>query len=116
MTKMTKPAVTLAATAAIAAPAAQAAHDAGNGGGALSPTAEAALLASPSPDDRSYDRATVDIQTRALKPVQLVVHDDGGFDWGEASIGGVAAFALALILAGLGLLIARSRRRAIGAA
>jgi hypothetical protein len=31
-------------------------------------------------------------------------------------MGGGAAFALVLILAGLGLLIARSRRRAIGAA
>lgn len=40
----------------------------------------------------------------------VVVHDDGGFAWGNAAEGAAVGFGFALLLAGLAWLIVRSRR------
>jgi hypothetical protein len=47
--------------------------------------------------------------TPALAPVVVTV-GDGGFDWGDAGIGGAAVFALALVAAG-GIVLVRDGRR-----
>jgi hypothetical protein len=82
---------------------------------------------SQSPDDRRFSRAPA-LEAEALKetealygqyntqtgvsptPVQVVVHDDGGFAWAHAAEGAAVGFGFAAILAALAVLIVRSRR------
>ncbi len=66
---------------------------------------------STSPDDRAFSRAVVSIQPNLNpNPVQVVVHDNGGYRWLHAGEGAAVGFAFALLLAGMALLIVRSRR------
>jgi hypothetical protein len=66
---------------------------------------------STSPDDRAFSRAVVSIQPNLNpNPVQVVVHDNGGYRWLHAGEGVVVGFGFALLLGGLVLLIVRSRR------
>jgi hypothetical protein len=129
---MKKVVITLAAAAAIIAPAAQSA-----GNPVVSPddrsqpraTSPALLPASPSPDDRSFNRAaSPELQPRAQgpddralpratvdtrqtpTPVQVIVRQPHGFDWGDATTGAGAAIGFAAILSALALVAARSRR------
>jgi hypothetical protein len=44
-------------------------------------------------------------------PTAITVTAPGGFHWGDAGIGAAATLGIVLILAGLGLYLARSRRR-----
>jgi hypothetical protein len=61
------------------------------------------------PDDRALPRATVDIPETPT-PVQVIVRERHGFDWGDATTGAAAAIGFAAIFAALALLVARSRR------
>ena len=66
---------------------------------------------STSPDDRAFSRAVVSIQPSLNpNPVQVVVHDNGGYRWLHAGEGAAVGFGFALLLAGMALLIVRSRR------
>jgi hypothetical protein len=129
---MYKVVITLATAAAIFVPAAQSADN-----HIVSPddrsqaraTSPALLPNSPSPDDRAFNRAaspalqsetqgaddralsraTVDLP-KAPTPVQVIVRQPHGFDWGSATTGAAAASGFAAILAALALLAVRSRR------
>jgi hypothetical protein len=126
-------AASLVAAALIAPAAAQAYPDEGvlylGSSAAQAPTSQ-------SPDDRGFSRAPAleaEAQAEALNeteaiyrasaapryntqtgvsptPVQVVVHDDGGFAWAHAAEGAAVGFGFAAILAALALLIVRSRR------
>ncbi len=115
---------------AIAAPAAQAADrgvspDDRSVSRATSPTLQAqstspddrALNRATSPalrapnlgaDDRALPRATVDIR-ETPQPVQVIVRQPRGFDWGDALTGALAAGGLAAVLAALAIFGLRRR-------
>ena len=70
-------------------------------------SSEALAANSLSPDDRPFSRSA-----RAIEPSSApadVVASPGGFDWGDALLGGTFGLALALLGAG-GLWITRHRR------
>jgi hypothetical protein len=84
------------------------------------------IPASPSPDDRSFARSVTEREDarkaaaaelrqaqenarKAAVPV-VVISNDGGYRWLQAGEGAAVGFAFAAILAGLMLLIIRSRR------
>jgi hypothetical protein len=71
---------------------------------------EAAAQSSVGPDDRAFSRSPA-LETQYVpEPVQIVVHDKDGYHWLDAGEGAIAGFAFAALLAGLMLLIIRSRR------
>jgi hypothetical protein len=131
---MKKLVITITAAAAIIVPAAQSADNR-----VVSPddrsqaraTSTALLPISASPDDRDYSRASSPVQqsrsqgpddravTRATvdlrkipTPVQVIVRQPHGFDWGAATTGAAATIGFAAILAALSLLAVRNRRSA----
>jgi hypothetical protein len=59
-----------------------------------------------SPDDRAYARGTVDLEPRSI-PIAAA---SGGFDWGDAALGGSLGAVLTLIGAGVVLVAVRHRR------
>jgi hypothetical protein len=72
--------------------------------GALAPT-------SLSPDDRGFARSVGVIEPRTI-PVAFTV-TPGGFDWGDAAIGGTLGLGFALLGAGAILIGLRHRRGAL---
>jgi hypothetical protein len=120
-------AASLVAAALIAPAAAQASPDESV---LYSGSSAAQAPASLSPDDRPFSRAPA-LEAEALQEtealytgvsselvyqaaarphLQVVVHDDGGFAWGNAAGGAGAGFGLAAILAAALVIVVRSRR------
>jgi hypothetical protein len=70
-------------------------------------TSPALASTSQSPDDRPFARNAREIESRTV--AASVASSSGGFDWGDAAIGG--AFGLGLALLGAGAILITYRRR-----